>query len=76
MDKTVTNLSIIGGLSIGVPGEVKGMHAAWSRFGRLPWKELFKPVLRMCREGYQVGAALGAAILKKESSIRKQKMLT
>ncbi|XP_034485892.1 glutathione hydrolase 1 proenzyme-like [Drosophila innubila] len=36
----------------GVPGEVMGYHIAHQRFGRLPWRELVEPSLRVCQTGF------------------------
>jgi gamma-glutamyltranspeptidase / glutathione hydrolase / leukotriene-C4 hydrolase len=44
----------MGALAMGVPGELAGLHAAWSRYGRLPWKDLFLPAIRLARDGYEV----------------------
>lgn len=46
--------SEVGALSAGVPGELAGYWAAHQRFGRLPWRELIKPSLKICREGYMM----------------------
>ena len=35
----------------GVPGTVAGLHLAHSRFGRLPWKRLVEPAVRLARDG-------------------------
>ncbi|KAJ1818083.1 hypothetical protein LPJ75_001538 [Coemansia sp. RSA 2598] len=50
-EKNIT-LARIGGLSIGVPGEVAGLYRAHSRFGKLPWRRLLEPTIKLARDGY------------------------
>ena len=45
-----------------VPGEVKGLYAAWEMFGRVPWKELYAPSIRLCEKGVPVVPSLAYAI--------------
>ncbi|XP_052781988.1 glutathione hydrolase 1 proenzyme-like [Mya arenaria] len=54
--------SVTGGLAIGIPGEIKGLYKAWKLGGRLPWKQLLQPAIKLCKEGFKVGNALEAAI--------------
>ncbi|KAI8035316.1 glutathione hydrolase 1 proenzyme isoform X1 [Drosophila gunungcola] len=42
------------GWSIAVPAELAGYAVAHQRFGRLPWHELVRPTLKLCRRGYQL----------------------
>lgn len=39
----------VGGLSVGVPGEVLGLYKAHAQYGRLPWKRLFKENIAIAR---------------------------
>jgi gamma-glutamyltranspeptidase/glutathione hydrolase len=48
------DLSLVGNLSAGVPGTVKGLAEAHRRFGRLSWKQDLAPAIRYAREGFVV----------------------
>ena len=49
---------IPGGLSVGVPGNVRLMEMAHRKWGKLEWKALFQPAIKLAEEGYQVTPAL------------------
>ena len=57
------------GETILVPGVVKGLWEAHQRFGRLPWKDLFQPAIKLARYGFRIHGALAKAIEKKNDFI-------
>jgi gamma-glutamyltranspeptidase/glutathione hydrolase len=49
-----SSLHHASGLAVGVPGTVAGLHIAWTDHGKLPWKSLVEPAIRLARDGIVV----------------------
>ncbi|CAA2999791.1 gamma-glutamyltranspeptidase 3 [Olea europaea subsp. europaea] len=64
-----------GALSMGVPGEIAGLHVAWLKYGRLPWKTLVKPAIKLAKQGFEVAPYLGSSIAKMAEMIMSDRGL-
>ncbi|ESR64598.1 hypothetical protein CICLE_v10007750mg [Citrus x clementina] len=64
-----TEAKYTGALSIGVPGEIAGLHEAWLKHGRLAWRALFQPAIKLAKEGFVVAPYLGQHIANKAEVI-------
>ena len=56
--------------TVGVPGSVAGLALAHARFGKLPWKALLAPAIKLATDGVPVDAALAGSL---NAALRKSK---
>ncbi|KEH27233.1 gamma-glutamyltranspeptidase [Medicago truncatula] len=69
MYQTDPEAKFLGALSVGVPGELAGLHAAWLKHGRLPWKTLFQPAIGLAKNGFTVSPTLEEYLANDENKI-------
>lgn len=51
-----------GHRAVGVPGTVRGMALAHEKFGKLPWREVVWPAVRLADEGFLIDAPLANSL--------------
>ncbi|KAF7683204.1 Glutathione hydrolase proenzyme 2 [Astathelohania contejeani] len=57
-----------GGMSVGVPGEIRGLLYAHRKYGKLPWKQLFKENIKIAKK-FKVSKQLAKRLKKLEIHI-------
>ena len=67
--KVDINLTNEGYLAPGVPGTVRGLALAHKRFGRLPWKDVVMPAVRLAEEGFVLSPALARSLNSQLSGV-------
>ncbi|TFW20164.1 gamma-glutamyltransferase [Massilia arenosa] len=63
---------IVGGRSTGAPGVLRMLEMAHKEHGKLPWKALFEPAIRLSENGFKVSPRLNG-LLTWDRYIRKDK---
>ncbi|HEV3236027.1 MAG TPA: gamma-glutamyltransferase, partial [Gemmataceae bacterium] len=53
---------LFGHLVVGVPGTVRGLALAHQKFGKLPWKEVVEPAVRLAAKGFAMDANLANSL--------------
>jgi len=61
--------SVVGGKAAGIPGEVAGLWEMHRRFGRLPWRDLVLPAVRLA-EAHLVDSVRATVMRVNESKLR------
>ena len=67
----IPEASIYGPLAAGVPGSPAGLHALHQRFGKLPWREVVAPAIRLATEGFPVGDRLRAGLEEEKEALSR-----
>jgi gamma-glutamyltranspeptidase/glutathione hydrolase len=55
-------LTAAGYLAPGVPGTVRGMELAHKKLGKLPWKDVVMPAVKLAEDGFPLSEALARSL--------------
>ncbi len=67
------NRNAEGAMSVAVPGVVAGMALAHERFGRLPWRDVVAPSVRLAKEGMLLDWYAGLLIASVARSLARDR---
>jgi len=69
--KVIEGASTLGYLAAGVPGTVAGLWQAHQRFGKLDWKQLIEPAIRLAENGFILGGFQADALIEANEDFNK-----
>ena len=58
-------------VAVGVPGSVAGLHLAHQRHGRLPWRDLVEPAVRLAADGFPLSRGLAESLREVLGAFKK-----
>ena len=59
--------AMTSGESVGVPGLVSMLAMAHARHGKLPWRDLFQPAIKLAAEGFSVSVRLNGLLGQRDA---------
>jgi gamma-glutamyltranspeptidase/glutathione hydrolase len=65
-----------GGLAVGVPGLVAGLYDAHQKWGKLSWKQVLEPSIRLARDGVIIQAATADRLEQTKTKLTQDPYLT
>ena len=63
------SLTAAGWLAPGVPGTVRGLHLAHTKYGKLPWAEVVRPAAELASRGFPMSRAFSEGL---NGALRRQ----
>lgn len=54
---------VVGGRSVGAPGVLRMLELAHKQHGKLPWKTLFEPAIKLSESGFKVSQRLNGLLM-------------
>lgn len=67
--------AVRGGKAVAVPGEIKGLWELHQKYGKLPWKRLIEPSIKLAREGHVVSPYLENVFSSSENDLHREPSL-
>ncbi|GAA4430452.1 gamma-glutamyltransferase [Acidovorax lacteus] len=64
--------AVDGGLSVGTPGLLRMLEAAHKAHGKLPWKDLFEPAIKLSEDGFAISPRMSVSIAGSAARIKAQ----
>lgn len=62
---------VLSGLSVGVPGNIALAAEAHAKHGKLPWKDLFEPAIKLARDGFAMNVRLNESLSSRKDRAGK-----
>nr|WP_298122701.1 gamma-glutamyltransferase [uncultured Pseudoxanthomonas sp.] len=63
--------AVASGLSVGVPGTVRGWHEALRRYGTMSFEQVLAPAISVAEEGFTVDANFSSLVARNEGKFRR-----
>ncbi|WP_305402931.1 gamma-glutamyltransferase [Photobacterium leiognathi] len=63
--------AVVGGRSVGTPGTIKLLWRSHEQYGKLAWKSLFIPAIKLAKDGFIVSPRLAAMIEKDANNLSR-----
>ncbi|KAB0679302.1 gamma-glutamyltransferase [Aureimonas leprariae] len=66
--------AVVGGRSVGTPGTVRLLATVHARYGRLAWRRVVEPAMKLAREGFPVSERLHSLLAEDPDLLKSESM--